>query len=146
MKPWNDLLIELVETARERKRLEVIERDLKEQLILAHKLTQPETNLFHVGEARVLVKQKTDLKIHKSDELVAILGKRGAEVLKPNQKLTWALLSKEPSLMAKAIAGGMISVTATTYAEVNLGAEDKTESPATIEDKPVESEVVTRVN
>lgn len=120
---WDELLKALVATVRERKSREAEEKDLKEQVLLAYKLTQPDSNIFRVDDARVQVKQRTDLKIHKPEELIAVMGPRGSETLKPNAKLVWGVLSKVPSLMARAMASGTISVVANTYVEVNLGGE-----------------------
>lgn len=128
-----EILQRVTQAARQRAKWAGKEAEAKAEFLVAFKLLNPETAAFIVktmeevapGEhkeriSQVLAKQKTNVKIHDAPVVLGLLGERGHKILEPSTTKLWAILAKEPALLAKMIANGAITISATEYAEVRF--------------------------
>lgn len=128
-----EILQWVTQTARSRAAWAAKEAEAKAEFMVAFKSLNPEKAVFVVhtleevapGElkervSQVLAKQKTNVTLHKPDVVLGLLGERGHKILEPSVKKLWAILAKEPTLLAKMLANGAITISATEYAEVRF--------------------------
>lgn len=121
MSGLNELLEAVIVANRARKAAEAAERKAKDELLTFLKLSGKSDEgvySFPTQKGTVTVKRRTSVTILARDTLLAILGKRREEVLEPQPSKVWALLSKEPGLMASVLASGAIGLSLTEFISV----------------------------
>lgn len=130
----DEILQWVTQAARQRAFWAAKESEAKATFLDAFRLLNPEKAVFIVKTmeevagsdakvervSQVLAKQKTNVQIHAPDVVLGLLGERGHKILEPSAKKLWAILAKEPALLAKMIANGAITISATEYAEVRF--------------------------